>query len=229
MTTQQSSTLTAQAVADFLQANPRFFSDHADVFAQLMIPDDDQGQSISLVQRQLMTLRQKLRSQDKHLQELAFYAQENQTTSQQITRWCEELLAVDKAEALPQCCVQSLAQCFEGLQVALRLWPEALASNTRQALEAISPEVLQVAPTTQAVITEMAQPYSGSNYPAGLEAWFEQAPASVAIVPLQWQGACFGTLVFASEQADHFQEQAGLGFLRMIQRLTSAAMSRLLD
>ena len=53
--------LTAQEVAAFLQQNPSFFKEHADVFQSMEIEDADGGGTLSLAQRQMLHLLKELR------------------------------------------------------------------------------------------------------------------------------------------------------------------------
>lgn len=209
--------LTAQEVAEFLQQNPGFFKEHADVFQSLEIEDNNGGGTMSLAQRQVTDLRNKLKKQDFHLKELSLYAMENQNISHSLMQWCVYMLAEDEGAELPQLCVDSLEHCFEGLKVALKLWPcpESVASH----FGGVSAELKEQ-------VQQMEQPYCGTSYPEEINSWFETKPASVAILPLDDENTCIGTLVFASADPEHFQEGMGLSFLLIISALAGAALGR---
>ena len=209
--------LTAQEVADFLQQNPSFFKEHADVFQSLEIEDADGSGTLSLAQRQMLDLRNKLKKQDFHLKELSLYAVENQSISQSILQWCVYMLAEDQASELPQLCVESLEHCFDGLKVALRLWPFP---------EQVSASFGEISAELQERITVMEQPYCGQNYPEEINSWFEEVPASVAVLPLDDEKGVIGTLVFASSDSEHFTEDMGVSFLLIISALAGAALGR---
>lgn len=210
--------LTAQEVADFLKQNPSFFKDHADVFQSLEIEDDESGGTLSLAQRQVVDLRNKLSQQDFKLKELSVYALENQQISQSILQWCVYMLAEEEASALPQLCVESLAHCFEGLDVALKLWP---------CPEYIPARFGGVSNELKEQVAAMSQPYCGLNYPEEVATWFAEKPESVAILPLHDEhDDLIGALVFASSDPQHFQEGMGRSFLLLISALAGAALSR---
>lgn len=76
---------------------------------------------MSLAQRQVVDLRNKLSQQDFKLKRLSVYALENQQISRCL-QWCVYMLAEEK-RLLCLSCALSLAHCFEGLDVALKLWP----------------------------------------------------------------------------------------------------------
>src|SRR3546814_2286471 len=47
----------AEDIAHFLQENPEFFQEHADVFANMHVPHPHETRAISLGERQIMALR----------------------------------------------------------------------------------------------------------------------------------------------------------------------------
>ena len=209
--------LTAQEVADFLQQNPSFFKQHAEVFQSMEIDDADGSGTLSLAQRQMLDLRNKLKKQDFHLKELSLYAMENQTISQSLMQWCVYMLAENKASELPQLCVDSLEHCFDGLKVALKLWP--CPDDVPSDFDGISEELKEH-------IQTLEQPYCGQSYPEEIDSWFEKAPASIAVLPLDDEDKEIGVLVFASDDPEHFQEDIGVSFLLIISALAGAALGR---
>jgi len=52
--------LTAQTVARFLQEHPEFFAQHAELFSTIEVPHPHQPRAISLGERQILTLRERL-------------------------------------------------------------------------------------------------------------------------------------------------------------------------
>jgi len=53
--------LSADTVASFLSQHPDFFAQHAEVFADLRVPHPYASRAISLGERQVMTLRAKIK------------------------------------------------------------------------------------------------------------------------------------------------------------------------
>src|SRR5690606_16453038 len=80
--------LTAAAVARFLQQHPDFFTRHAEIFASLEVPHPHQARAISLGERQIMTLRERVRELEWRLAELSHNATGNESISRTITGWC---------------------------------------------------------------------------------------------------------------------------------------------
>ena len=67
----------ASALAVWLKANPEFFLQHEDVFAALRLPHPQGGHAISMVERQLITLRDRTSRLEQQLAELIGYGQHN--------------------------------------------------------------------------------------------------------------------------------------------------------
>jgi len=168
------SDLSATAVARFLQENPDFFAQHADVFATLTVPHPYQDRAISLGDRQVMTLRDKVRALETKLTELIREARRNETISGHLKHWCQRLLAAN-ATGLPDETITTTLITQFGLQdAALRVWQ---ADDTAL----VSPEVRRYAES-------LATPYCGNDVTAAVApivAWLRQPPASFALIALR--------------------------------------------
>ena len=83
---------TAQDIAGFLQENPGFFDDHADVFATLQVPHPHGSRAISLGERQILTLRERNRELEWRLNELVRNGTANESIGTHVAKWCCRLL-----------------------------------------------------------------------------------------------------------------------------------------
>ncbi|HRE18267.1 MAG TPA: DUF484 family protein, partial [Rhodocyclaceae bacterium] len=63
-------TVDANEVANFLQANPSFFDQYADLLSHMYVPHPLGGRAISLTERQMLTLREKNKQLEAKLAEL---------------------------------------------------------------------------------------------------------------------------------------------------------------
>jgi uncharacterized protein YigA (DUF484 family) len=75
--------LSAEAVANYLQSHPEFFLQHEELLAKLEIPHAN-GNTISLVERKLVVLREENQHLRQQLKELIANAQHNQQLNQRI-------------------------------------------------------------------------------------------------------------------------------------------------
>ena len=53
--------ITSEQVAGFLKDHPEFFDQYADLLALITVPDPHSGRAVSITERQLFSLREKLR------------------------------------------------------------------------------------------------------------------------------------------------------------------------
>lgn len=216
--TEQPTALTAQTVAQFLQDNPAFFNEHAELFAALSVPHPSDTRAISLGERQILSLRDRQKELEQRLAILSHQATFNQGTAQKMTRWCTQLLAVDDPELLPGHIVGGLVESFEVPDVVLRLWGVSLPEG---------PFTEAVTSDEQAFASGMSAPYCGPDKDLSVAQWLKQPPASMAIVPIRRETQTVGLLLLGSPNGDRFAADMGTTFLESIGQMASAALSRL--
>lgn len=215
-----SDNMTAQHVAKFLQENPDFFVQHSELFSTLEVPHPHQSRAISLGERQIMTLRDRLRDFEFRLADLVRNAAINEATTTKLNQWCARMLAETSTIRLPGEVALGLAEQFNLQEVALRVWGLEL------------PEEGVGAPVDAAIQTyasTLKQPYVGTDTTLAAAAWLNAKPASLAILPLKASHSepSFGLLVLGSDDAQRFSPEMGTAFLETVAQLASAALSRL--
>jgi len=212
-------------VAHFLSEHPDFFQQRPDLLGVLAIPHPQNGQAISLVERQSLMLRDRVRSLETRLSELMRHGEENDAIVDKLVRWVRAMLAQPEAAQLPATLVNELKTGFAVPFAAIRLW------NVRDeyaALEFASP----VGEDAIRLAASMAAPFCGSNVGFDAAAWMSADPAtikSLAMLPLRVGVGtdAFGMLVLGSPDKDRFQITMGTAFLSRIAELSSAALARL--
>ena len=60
----------AEDVAQYLQENPQFFDAYAEMLSEIAIPHPYGGRTVSLSERQMLTLREKNKGLEKKLHEM---------------------------------------------------------------------------------------------------------------------------------------------------------------
>lgn len=223
-------TMDANAVAHYLQDHTDFFEQHAELFSALKVPHPHEGRAIPLAERQVLALREKVRSMELRLAELVRNAAENEHIADNLQRWSRSLLKETSVRRLPDVLTSGLAEIFSVPDVALRLWglPGAVTSGDTSA----------DTPAWQGAVTDdvrsftnsLMSPYCGPN--SGFEAatWLERSVGSIALIPLRvgLSPQAFGLLVLASPDPDRFSPSMGTAFLARIGEVASASLSRLL-
>jgi uncharacterized protein YigA (DUF484 family) len=213
--------LTAQEVADYLSQNPAFFEDHADVFASLTVPHPHQARAISLGERQILTLRGRVKEQEQRLMQLLHHAGGNERIHQALMQWCARMLAEPDAQQIPAHIVRSLTDQFDLDAIALRVWNLPALTDTGLAQD-VNDEIRQQAAALQ-------QPYCGPLKDQAAAGWLATEPASLAILPLRAlnQEQPIGLLVMGSADPQRFTTDMSTDFLQLIASLAGAALGRL--
>jgi uncharacterized protein YigA (DUF484 family) len=212
----------AKAVADYLQQNPAFFEEYADVVAEIFVPHPHGGHAIPIAERQIITLREKNAELEERLRELIRYGSENDVISEKLHRSTLALFAAPDLETTLSVLYHSLQEDFAVPHVATRLWGKVPEQSYLPELAATSLELHEYA-------DKLSGPYCGPAAPFETRDWFEAAEAcqSYAFLPLR-TAYTFGLLGFASEDPERFYAGMGTTYLTRLAELTSVATARYL-
>lgn len=216
--------LDPQAVADYLTRYPTFFNDFPALLTDLHIPHPHGTHAVSMSERQLIAMRDKVRLLENKLAELIQFGEENDAISDKLHALTLALLAA----ATPQDLVAALAlHLREGFAVphhALRAWnlPESSVPGLAD----------PVGPAVRDTVSAMALPACGPLAMSDAAAWFgEVAPhlRAFATIPLRpaAHAVPVGVLVLASEEAKRFYPGMGTLYLERLGQLVGAALARM--
>ncbi|PUA18197.1 DUF484 family protein [Glaciimonas sp. PCH181] len=220
-----SSHLDADTVAQYLAETPRFFEEHAELLGKIKLTSPLLGRAISLQERQMEILREKIKVQDLRLADMIRNAQENDTIAEKLQVWSRSLLMARNDVDMPHTLVSGLQTIFNVPQATLRLWNVAEAfSHTWFAAPASADSKL--------FANSLSVPFCGANNDFEAATWFEN-PAdmqSIAMLPLRVDSAesTFGLLVLCSPDVDRFSSDMATDFLEKIGDTASAALACLL-
>jgi uncharacterized protein YigA (DUF484 family) len=213
--------MTSDEVARYLQDNPGFFEDYADLLSQAFIPHPHGGRAISITERQILTLREKSKALESKLAELIHFGEDNDAIGEKVHRLAVALLGAADLQAVLRTLYSSLTDDFAVPHVAVRLW-DVTGEDV---------EFTPVSDATRELVAGLTQPYCGSS--TGFEAvgWFGDSAdhvRSLSLIALRRDDAPFGLLVLASEEAQRFYAEMGTIFLSRIGDLAGAALQRTL-
>lgn len=213
--------LTAQDIADYLQAQPEFFEQHADIFANLSVPHPHQTRAISLGERQILTLRSRAKAQELRLAQILHNASSNEQINRAMMQWCARMLAEADATRIPAHIIRSLGDLFDIQAIALRLWDLPLMADSEFAQD--------VTDSVRDYAQSLIHPYCGPLDGQPVASWLGTPPASLAILALRTQPGLppTGLLVLGSEDPERFAADMGTAFLDMIAELAGASLHRL--
>ena len=216
-------TLSASRIADFLRDQPDFFQTHAEVFVSMRVPAPHGGRAVSLVERQLLAVKDKVRSLEMKLAEMIRAGQENDATLTKIADWTHTLIAARDATNLPQLVETGILTYFNVPHVALRLWQIDTPYIHLPCASSVAPDVITFT-------NGLMAPYCGPNSGFSAANWLPDPILSLAMLPLRTQGTTqtFGLLVLGSPDPQRFTSSMGTELLVRIGQAASGALSRLL-
>jgi uncharacterized protein YigA (DUF484 family) len=186
-------------VAEFLLANPEFFSRHAELLAAVRLANPHGKAAVSLQERQMDMLREKNKLLERRLAELLRYGHENDSIAAKFNRWTARVMAERDTHALPRTVTQGLTEVFDVPSAALRLWDIAEPYAQAEFARHVGEEVRIFA-------ASLGAPYCGTN--TGFEAaqWLDAAaPAAKASVAASENGS---VELSPGESAEAFQSVA---------------------
>jgi len=209
----------ADDIARYLQENPVFFEEYADLLSQIYVPHPHGGRAIPLSDRQVMSLREKAKALEGKLAELIQFGEENDVISEKVHRLAVALLS---ARTLPTALHElyyNLREDFAIPHAALRLWRGA----------GDRPEFLPASAELRDFAAKLDEPFCGANANFEAAAWFDEAAPhirSMAFMPLRELDETFGLLALASEDNARFYPEMGTLYLKRVGEMVSAAMLR---
>lgn len=214
-------------VAQFLRADPRFFERNIRLLDEIMLPGQHGSAAVSLVERQQMALREKMRSLEAKMAELVQFGEENDVISERVHRLSMALLKAIDFNGLAAAVAGNLLEDFQVPHVALRLWkhPAVAVDANRAEFAAVEPELRSWA-------EGLLIPYCGHRPGLDVGSWFGETNSplkSFALIPLRvgsGAGEVVGLLAMASEDERRFYPEMGTLYLKRIGNLVGAALSR---
>ena len=217
--------ITEADIANFLAHNPGFFERNAELLASIQLTSPHGQRAVSLQERQMEMLREKIKGLEGKIIEMIRHGQENVAIADRLHRWTRALMLTASAADVPEVLTRELMHQFMIPQSGIRVWGAADAFAEQPFAAPVSKDV-------QSLAASLTLPYCGVN--SGFEAaqWLDDPASamSIAMIPLR-HGAgveAFGMLVLASPDPTRYTADMGTEFLQRIGELASAALSRLL-
>lgn len=213
-------------IAEYLSQHPHFFEEHAELLAQIKLTSPIMGRTISLQERQMEVVREKLKVMELRLAELMRIAQENDLITNRFQQWTRELLLARNDVDLPYILTRSLQETFALPHATLRLWN--VAEDFKHTWFAA-----ETTEDVQLFAKGLRNPFCGTNHDFEAAGWIEseQAITSIAMLPLRLSAdeTCFGLLVLGSPDPARFTKEMATDFLTKIADTSSAALMCLID
>jgi uncharacterized protein YigA (DUF484 family) len=210
-----------EEVALYLRDHPQFFTEYADLLADIQIPHPHGDRAIPISERQVMDLREKNRVLQDKLRELIRFGEENGALSEKMHRLAIVLLKFKSLNDVLHGLNYNLREDFLIPHMALRIWGTDIDELQR-------PELSNTGPDIHALAESLLHPYCGSHILEEIRDWFGEEGGrlqSFAIVPLRTERT-IGLLVLGSEESQRFYPEMGTIYLTQLGELLSAALRR---
>jgi len=220
-----------ESIADYLQSNPDFFERHQNLLTSLKIPHRP-GAAVSLVERQVATLRQKNLQLERKLRDLVDVAQSNDLLADKIHSLATRLLAAGSRAQAVGVAEELLRSSFNADQSVLVLF-EADSFAEFGEFSRSDRRFLRLAERNDAAMSPFktfisnAVPRCGAIRDSQKEFLFGPDAGeigSAALVPLG-ENAATGFLAIGSSDADYFHPGKSVDFLSRLGDLLGCALA----
>ena len=212
-------------IARYLLDTPGFFERHAEALAAVRLTSPHGQRAVSLQERQMEMLRDKIKGLEHKIIEMIRHSQDNEAIGDRLHRFTRAILLTSNPGDLPEVIVRELKHEFMVPRAALRMWGAADPYTALRFAQGASDDVRSFAASLHA-------PYCGAN--SGFEAcgWLEEpnSVVSMAMIPLRHGGGegAFGLLVLGSPDPTRYSADMGTEFLSRLGEVSSAGLARLL-
>lgn len=213
-------------IAEFLTRHPNFFNDFPTLLADLHIPHPHGTHAVSMSERQLIAMRDKVRMLENKLAELIQFGEENDGISDKLHALTLSLLAARTPQDVLATLTLHLREGFAVPHHAIRAWnlPADAAAGLAE----------PVSDAARVSIEAMPLPVCGPLVVEEAGGWFgEVSPhlRAFACIPLRPAAGAtpIGLLVLASEEVKRFYAGMGTLYLERLGQLVSATLIRMQD
>lgn len=216
----------SHAIAQYLLDHPHFFEEHAELLARIKLTSPLMGRTVSLQERQMEVLREKMKLQELRMAELLRIGQDNDAITRKFHEWTRSLLLARNDVDLPHVLVTGLQTIFGVPHATLRLWNVASDYAHTWFAQGSSEDV-------RIFTNSLTAPFCGKNDDFEAASWLDDAASiqSIAMLALRAENSvdAFGLLVLGSPEPQRFTSDMATDFLAQIGETASAALSCLLD
>lgn len=217
--------ITEESIAGYLQSNPEFFERHSTLLNSLRLPHDAGGAAVSLVERQILVLRQKNLKLERKLKDLVDIARSNDTLAARIHSLAMLMLAAPDQAGVIQVLEEQLRVSFNADRSILVVF-EAPANEAAAGrfLRVIGRDDPQIAPFR--TFLQSNAPRCGQIRDTQRDFLFGPDNieiGSAALVPLGPQSE-MGFLAIGNRDSGHFHPGMSIDFLTRLGELVGCAL-----
>ncbi|MEO7385861.1 MAG: DUF484 family protein [Gammaproteobacteria bacterium] len=217
--------VTEDSIAEYLRDNPEFFERHSTLLSNLRLPHDAGGPAVSLVERQVLVLRQKNLKLERKLKDLVDVARSNDGLAARIHALAMLMLAAPDQAGVVQVLEEQLRISFNADQSVLVVFEDPAGGVAAgRFLRVVGREDPAIA--SFRTFLQSHAPRCGQIRDAQRDYLFGAGNVeigSVALVPLGHMSD-LGFLAIGSRDSDHFHPGMSIDFLARLGELVSCAL-----
>lgn len=216
-----------ETVREYLRAHPEFFQAHPDLLADISVPHPQTGAAVSLIERQVVALRDRQRALAEQLEGLLDNARENERLADRLHHAALLVAAATRLDSLLNELAGRLREDFELVDVAVRLHDAPLADAG--AVSGASRDDPVYAGLVERVshgrsVCDDRLPKRALKFLFGDEA---TAVGSVALLPVGHREPR-GVIALGAADATRFRPDMGTVYVDRLGELVGVAVGRLL-
>lgn len=213
--------ISAEQVTSYLRSHPKFFEQYASLLTEITLPSPHGSGVISLSERQQLAQRDKIRVLESLMEQMIANAEDNETTSLKVHKFCLHLLEQQSFSALKLLIGETLRSDFNVTQSLIRIWVKP--SNNAIANDAV---FTHVSDEFNDWVISLQQPHCGSK-PQVATDLLDNNLQSFAFIPLYKNADdqhAFGVLMLGAEDPQRFKADMGTLYLERIGELIAAEL-----
>ncbi|TCP08085.1 DUF484 family protein [Caldimonas thermodepolymerans] len=216
--------ITEDDIANYLVQTPGFFERHAELLATIQLTSPHGNRAVSLQERQMEMLREKIKGLELKIVEMIRHGQENMAIVDKLHRWTRAIMLTADPADVPSVMAEELKNQFLIPQAAVRVWGVKPEYADRPFAQGVKED-------TKSFATSLTMPYCGVN--SGFEpvGWLQDPGTvmSLALIPLRHaeSAPAFGLLVLGSPDPTRYTADMGTDLLVRVGELASAGLARL--
>ncbi|MEO5574325.1 MAG: DUF484 family protein [Gammaproteobacteria bacterium] len=224
-------------IVEYLRSHPEFFLTHTHLLTELAVPHDS-GDSVSLIERQVVVLRDQNRQLKHDLMELVQIARDNDRLTERMQRFTLALLDAGTLSDILFTVHDAMRNDFNADLVAVRLFvPPQESVDESNAFVAVAfaeqdADNMVKVMTAFKKILDAGKPVCGKLTAAQAHYLFRERAgeiASSALVPLRKssdeQEKCFGIMAIGSFSVERFHADMGTLFLNTMANTLSRTLT----
>lgn len=204
--------ISAESVAEYLRNHPEFFNQYPELLSEISVPHAS-GEAVSLVAKQVTTLRDQNEDLRKRLHELIEIARQNEELARRMHQLALTLMDAAEPKEIFTTLYENLRRNFQADYVSVRLFANPAFVDSYASEEFAGPGIQEEALFRSIIARRL--PISGRLKRQQQVFLFDDDGddiASAVIVPLHapdWGGV----MAIGSRDAERFQEEMGVELL----------------